>query len=90
MASNQGPAAIGGGLPATSVYHKEHDTGFNSWNNNNPSAGGGGATLATAGVPGGSTSSHMGTTTSPAAGPSGPQMDLMKRIWFCNYVHWVV
>ena len=70
MASNRGPAAIGGGLPTTSKYHKEQDTGFNSWNNNNPSAGGGGATLATADVPGGSTSSHTGTTTGPAAGPS--------------------
>ena len=40
--------------PAVSKYHKERDTGFNSWNNNNPLAGGGGATLATAGVPGGS------------------------------------
>ena len=69
MVSNQGPAAIGGGILATSNYHKERDTRFNSWNNNNPLAGGGGATLATAGVPRGSTSSHAGTTTSPAAGP---------------------
>ena len=54
MASNWGPAVIGGGLLATSEYHKEQDMGFNSWNNNNPLVGGGGASLATAGVAGGS------------------------------------
>ena len=44
MASNRGPGAVGGG-PTTSEYHKERDTGFNSWK---------GSTSATAGVPGGS------------------------------------
>ena len=67
--------------------------GFNSWNNNNPSAGGGGATLATAGVPGGPWGSLLHHHPMRELLPVLlliPQMDLMKRIWFWNYVHQVV